>query len=193
MNSERLVRILQTIRARIVAVLPLRRVVYAGLLCLFLAIPAVYAAYLYLPVGRGENVIITIPPGSSASIISGQLEAQGVVRSGEAFALLARVKGLASQLQAGSYDFSPHATLGEVLDKIVAGDVIDQSVRVTIPEGLTLSGMGLLFERRGLFSQAEFLAAADSIELPYEYLAAVPPGVTVASRVTCFPTLIAFP
>jgi len=193
MNSERLVRILQTIRARIVAVLPLRRVVYAGLLCLFLAIPAVYAAYLYLPVGRGENVIITIPPGSSASIISGQLEAQGVVRSGEAFALLARVKGLASQLQAGSYDFSPHATLGEVLDKIVAGDVIDQSVRVTIPEGLTLSGMGLLFERRGLFSQAEFLAAADSIELPYEYLAAVPPGVYRRLEGYLFPDTYSFP
>jgi len=177
MNSERLVYIVQTIRGRLVADLPLRRFVYAGLLCLTLAIPAIYAAHLYLPVGRGENVVITIPPGSSVSIISGQLESQGVVRSGEAFALLARVKGLASQLKAGTYDFSPHATLGEVLDKIVEGDVIDQSVRVTIPEGLTLNGMGLLFAQRGLFSQAEFLAAAQTIELPYEHLLSVPLGV----------------
>jgi len=193
MNSERLMSIVQTIRGRIIADLPLQRYVYAGLLCLSLAIPALYAAHLYQPVGRGESVIITIPRGGNVATIGGQLESQGVVRSGEAFALLARVKGLASQLRAGTYDFSPQATLGEVLDKIVTGDVLDTSVRVTIPEGLTLTGMGLLFEQRGLFSQAEFLAAAQAIALPYEYLAAVPTGVYRRLEGYLFPDTYHFP
>ncbi|MBS3872784.1 MAG: endolytic transglycosylase MltG [Firmicutes bacterium] len=193
MNSERLMNFVQTLRGRLNRDLPLRQAVYAGLLCIALATTAVYVAHLYLPVGSGESVIITIPPGSTVAAIGEQLEARGIVRSGGAFTLLARVKGLASQLKAGTYDLSPHATLGAVLDKIVLGDVIDLSVRVTIPEGLTLPSMGLLFEQRGLFSQADFLAAAQAINLPYEYLESVPLAVHNRLEGYLFPDTYYFP
>ena len=183
----------ETLKSRWRRDLPLRQAVYVGLLCLALATAAIYVAHLYEPVGRGESVIITIVPGSTVAVIGEQLEERGIIRSGDAFALLARVKGLAAQLKAGTYDLSPHANLGAVLDKIVMGDVIDLSVRVTIPEGLTLSGMGRLFEQRGLFSQADFLAAAQTINLPYEHLAAVPPGVYNRLEGYLFPDTYYFP
>jgi UPF0755 protein len=143
----------------------------AALLALF-AVLTVSAAFA--PAGAGEAVRVTIPGGSTADEIAAKLSAAGIVRNSAAFALAVRWYGQTHALQAGTYELKPGMTMREIIQKLSAGQVVDTAVRVTIPEGATLPDMGRIFAQAGLFTQAEFLSAAENIALPYEYLAQIP-------------------
>ncbi len=85
---------------------------------------------------QGTERAVEIARGRDAGSIFEELERQGVVAS----ALLVRVYHAWAlerpALQAGEYVFSRPATIPEVLDRLVRGDVLLHSV--TLPEGLTL-------------------------------------------------------
>lgn len=165
----------------------------AFVVSLILGLTSVYVVYLYLPLGHGENMLVTIAPGSPVVVIGRKLQSEGIIRSGAAFTLFVRLRGQAAKLQAGTYDLSPSLSLGEVVETIIKGDVIDSSIRVTIPEGLTLPGIGLLFEKRGLFTQNEFLQALQEVELPFAYLERIPTGVHNRLEGYLFPDTYQFP
>ncbi|MBS3950235.1 MAG: endolytic transglycosylase MltG [Peptococcaceae bacterium] len=148
---------------------------------LVLALPGIWAYNLYQAVGDGPNVLIAIPVGSTGVSIGRQLQSEGIIKSAEAFAIFVRIKGLGSKLKAGTYDFAPSMSVTDILNKLTTGAVVNLNIRVTIPEGLTLSGTGLVFEKRGLFTKDAFLAAANNVELPYGYLKAIP--ATVGNRI----------
>lgn len=126
------------------------------------------------PVSKGESILVVVPQGSTAASIGQQLEAKDLIRSADAFAWAVRLRGWGNKLKAGTYELAPSMSTTAILGKIVRGDVANTSIRITIPEGLTLAGVGLVFEERGLFTQQDFLAAAKTVDLPYEYLKAVP-------------------
>ena len=88
------------------------------------------------PGAAGEQVAVTIPPGSSTARIAAILDEKGVVESARAFRIYARLKG-AGPFQAGDYTLRQRATFGEIVDVLDRGPEIVQD-RLTIPEGLTL-------------------------------------------------------
>jgi UPF0755 protein len=65
------------------------------------------------------------------------LELAGVVRSELAFRLVAGIEGVGSSLQAGRYDLRTNMTVGQALDALEAGPLIE-TVTLTIPEGLEI-------------------------------------------------------
>lgn len=81
-------------------------------------------------------VSFTIPPGSSLYQIAEQLEDRGIINSALLLKGLARWKKLGGQIQAGNYRFDQAATVSEVLNRLVSGDV--EKVSLTIPEGFSL-------------------------------------------------------
>ncbi|NMB44960.1 MAG: endolytic transglycosylase MltG [Firmicutes bacterium] len=94
--------------------------------------------------------IIRVSPGSSSWDIGDMLSQAGVIRSKTAFAVASRLLGLEQRLQAGDYRLSPGMDLFEVMRHLEAGRVA--TVRVTIPEGLSLEAI------------ADRLAAADIVD-----------------------------
>ncbi len=128
------------------------------------------------PVGQGISVVLTVPRGSTTVQIGNLLHEHGLIRDSAAFAREVKRQGVGTGLQAGTYDFSPTMSVPEIIDKLVQGAVVNLNIRVTIPEGLTLAKTAELFERRGLFTAEEFMAAVDSIELSYDYIALIPEG-----------------
>jgi UPF0755 protein len=116
-----------------------------------------------------EEIFITVSPGASSTSIARALENKGVVEDSELFLAALWYRRATQRLQAGEYRFSEPASIFEVIDRLVRGDVFFLSV--TIPEGLTLAETAALFEQKGLgdtrelesvFSETDLIGSLDS-------------------------------
>lgn len=103
-----------------------------------------------------QAVVIDIKPGSSFARIASQLEEAGIVSDARRFTLLARWSQATSQVHAGQYRFETAAKPGEVLARLVTGDI--EKFQVTIPEGFNLREIALRLASTGIASADEFLA-----------------------------------
>lgn len=83
----------------------------------------------------GEPFVYTVPRGTTIGRVARDLEAAGLIDSALRLELHARWNGAANRIQAGEYAFEPGLTTSGLLDKLVAGAVIQHSF--TIIEGWT--------------------------------------------------------
>ncbi len=111
----------------------------------------------------GETVFVTVEPGASSRGIARALERQGVIENAGLFLVALYVRGAAGRLQAGEYHFAGEASLLDVLDRLVRGDVFYLSV--TVPEGLTLWETAALLSERGLGDRTALEHAFDNAPL----------------------------
>ena len=97
-----------------------------------------------LPVDLDDSSerLVTINQGNSLSTIAEKLQNNGLIRSKNVFILRARIDGLSSQLQAGSFLLRKSQSLREILETLHRG--IATESRVTIPEGLTIAEIDAL-------------------------------------------------
>jgi len=96
--------------------------------------------------------------GTSVPALSELLYGQGLVRSAGKFRWLVRFKGAARQIKAGEYQLSTGLRPGELLNKIIRGEV--RLHQITFPEGYTLKQMAELLEASKLVNAERFIAAA---------------------------------
>ncbi len=120
----------------------------AGIPWLLLSLP--YAGF------EGET-FVEISRGASARQMAAALSAEKVVRHEWVF-LAARLLESRRALQAGEYRFTKPASPREVLERIARGDSFYHEL--TVPEGWNMFQIGAATEKLGLFSAADFLAAA---------------------------------
>ena len=73
--------------------------------------------------------------GEGLASVANRLETQGLVGDLRVLRLKARIDGIESDIKAGSYNIPARASMTDILDQLVEGDVIQ--FRLTIPEGLT--------------------------------------------------------
>ncbi|MSV30208.1 MAG: endolytic transglycosylase MltG [Bryobacterales bacterium] len=127
--------------------------------CLALAFAAGIPWFLLnLPYAGFEGeTFVEIPRGASARQMAGVLSAEKVVRHEWLF-LAARLIESRRALQAGEYRFTKPASPREVLGRIARGDSFYHEL--TVPEGWNMFQIGAATEKLGLFSAADFLAAA---------------------------------
>lgn len=82
-----------------------------------------------------ETKLILIDRGSGLSGIAARLKSEGAITQDLIFKIAARLKKVHTQLKAGEYEIPPHASMAQILQKMVAGEVYDR--KVTFREGLT--------------------------------------------------------
>jgi UPF0755 protein len=111
------------------------------LLVVVLLVGGSVAAHRWLSQGTGPTkpVTVEVPEGSTASDVADLLSNAGVIRSGLAFTVSARLRGLSSEIQAGSYSLTTNMSVGEALDVLERGPLSTDVVEVTFPEGLELA------------------------------------------------------
>lgn len=99
------------------------------------------AAYRWLSQGTGPTkpVTVDVPEGATASQVAEILSKAGVIESGLAFNISARLRGLSSDIQAGNYALTTNMSVGEALDVLERGPLSTDVVEVTFPEGLELA------------------------------------------------------
>jgi peptidoglycan lytic transglycosylase G len=120
----------------------------------FLSVSQPYKGY------QEAETFVVIPPGSYQGSMARSLAEAGVVRNRTAFRVAVWLRGAGRRLQAGEYRFDTPLTAGEVVDKIVRGDVYLQPI--TFREGLTVRQMAVIFEEKGFGPRAAFISAASN-------------------------------
>jgi UPF0755 protein len=101
---------------------------------------------------------VTIPAGSSFSAVTDTLVRNGVLHSPRWFRLLARLRGIDRQVQAGIFDLPANTDSWHLLTALRDGRVA--TLKFTAPEGLSLLQLTDLVQQRLEIAPAEFLAAA---------------------------------
>jgi UPF0755 protein len=132
-----------------------RRFFLLLLLLVLLAVPFAYVDFAR-PIGPAKETFVEVVPGMGTRAIGEKLVAQGIVRSHYAFDLWHVVHG--GTLKAGEYRFEEAATLPEVYDRLVRGDVYTRTV--TIPEGFNLFDIAQAVEDAQLGTKEAILTAA---------------------------------
>lgn len=125
--------------------------VIAVLAVLFLAAVVVVRRSYYeqlKPVSDSQVVIIyTVKRGTPATTIGGELEKQGLIRSGTIFQWYIRTNNVRDKLQAGTYALRPSMSVQEIVEVLVNGSV--KSDLLTIVPGQRLDQIRQAFINAG--------------------------------------------
>lgn len=120
-------------------------------------------SHLNSPAGGQKTQTIRIQAGMSARQIGEKLARQGLIRSALLFEWTARFRGLAHQLEAGSYELSGGETTAAILVDLLEAPL--EMVRLTLPEGLTRHQTAALLQRLGLADSSRFMALTEDATL----------------------------
>jgi UPF0755 protein len=107
--------------------------------------------------GFHQEAFVDLPKGTNARQMAEVLENAGVIRHSWMF-LFARAVRRGAILQAGEYRFAQPASVLEVFDRIVRGDIF--YYELVVPEGKNMFDIAAATERLGLFPAERFLEAA---------------------------------
>jgi UPF0755 protein len=117
-----------------------------------------YNIYYSLPVIGPQPAEVRVEQGDSLATVARKLRDQKIITNGLFFSLWARFSGAEKRLHQGLYRFDTGVTAREVLERLVSGKGIFQSV--TIPEGFTVREIALLLEKMQIADGQKFLAEA---------------------------------
>jgi len=114
---------------------------------------------------QGEKNLVEITPGSSTVDIANNLKDAGLIKNELLFRLYTKVMGYDGRLQAGKYEISSGMTIEEILGKIVRGEVITSTKRITIPEGFHVKQIARHLELQEAVDKEEFLKKVEEVQL----------------------------
>jgi len=117
-----------------------------------------YAAFLWRSPAFAPPIVVEVKRGEPFLSLARRLADAGAIADPRLFTLLARWRGDDRRVRSGEYELAGNATGPEVLEALVSGK---QRLRlVTIPEGLTVEQIALVYERAGFGDVARFRALA---------------------------------
>lgn len=130
-----------------------------------LLVAGTYAALaLYSPVeyspSDGDPIEFPIESGQSLRGVSENLHREGLIRSPRLLEVYGRLTGRAARIRAGTYPIARGLSAVEILETLVSGRALDESIRVTIPEGWANSQIATRLEEFGIIQADVFLDAA---------------------------------
>jgi UPF0755 protein len=114
---------------------------------------------------RGDRLFV-VEKGESLARIAERLADEGYIRSTSFLRLVARLRGTGGQFKAGWYRVPSGSSTLRVHDLLVSGS--QSLVKLTIPEGWTVSRIAALVEERGIATAADFETAAHSAAIAGE-------------------------
>jgi UPF0755 protein len=136
-----------------------RTFLFATLLFVALSSGAfVYYIFYASPVGNPVPAQIRVEQGDSLASVARKLRDQKIISNAFLFSLWARLSGAEKKIHQGLYRFEASVPPSDVLERLVTGKGIFQTV--TIPEGLTVKEIATLLENMQIANKEKFLAEA---------------------------------
>ena len=124
---------------------------------------------------NGEKKIVEIPKGYTVKDVAKLLEKEGIIKKDLAFEVAVKLDNKQNQLQSGRYLLSSSMAMNEIINSIANGQAIDDSIKVTIPEGYELEMIAEKMEQAGLTTKEKFIKAAQNIDqYDYPFLESLP-------------------
>jgi UPF0755 protein len=99
-----------------------------------------------------------VEQGDSLATVVRKLREQHLIANGFLFSLWARLNGVEKKIHQGLYRFETRVPPREILDRLVTGRGIFQTV--TIPEGLTVKEIAELLDKLQIADKEKFMAEA---------------------------------
>ena len=115
-----------------------------------------YYIFYWTPADRPYPAEIRVEQGDSLAAVVRKLSDQKLIANGLLFSLWARLNGLEKKIHQGLYRFETAVPSREILERLVTGRGIFQTV--TIPEGLTVKEIAELLEKMQIADEQKFLA-----------------------------------
>jgi UPF0755 protein len=137
----------------------LRTTLLTALLCIGLS-AGVFLYYIFyaLPADASLPAEIRVEQGDSLAAVAHKLRDRRIVSNAFLFSLWARLSGAEKKIHQGLYRFEASVPPSEVLERLVTGRGIFQTV--TIPEGLTVKEIAALLDKMQIANKEKFLADA---------------------------------
>lgn len=98
---------------------------------------------------RGAAIRLVIPQGATVSDIAKLLEREGVIDSATFFEWRARLSSHRSDLKAGAFFLRPNMSYAAAIGALTANPIAPRSLRVVLPEGLSIREAAPLVYRAG--------------------------------------------
>jgi UPF0755 protein len=84
-----------------------------------------------------EPVLVTVPRGAGSAAIADSLAAHGVIRQPFLFRVYTRIRGVDRRFRPGVYRLERRMAWGEVVDRMISGDV--ERTQMVVPEGWAIA------------------------------------------------------
>ncbi len=121
------------------------------------------------PAGEGPERVFEVAPGTTARALGPELEAAGLVRDADRWALWLRLTGRGDCLKAGRFRLSPAMRPSEILATL-CGAPLAEEVPFTVVEGWRIADIDAALARAGLCpagAYARLATDAGWLELPF--------------------------
>jgi UPF0755 protein len=148
-------------------------------ICLLLTLAGGYYYYNtgLQAVSKAESAdasVIVIPKGSSVKAISKQLEKENVIKDSLVFELYCKANKKADKIKAGKYNLSNSMGVPEIVEVIVSGKALIDTVKFTIPEGYNLTQIVEKLNSLGVVSPESVQTALEAKSYGYEFVGQIP-------------------
>lgn len=118
---------------------------------------------------KSEEISITIPEGSTLGDIAKILDKNGVIDEPFTFEVYAMVKDMEDRLAPGTYTLNSNLGYDQIFQAIRKKDNDKKVVKLTFPEGMTLTEIANLLAENDVCDYDEFMAAVDTETFEYEF------------------------
>ncbi len=113
-----------------------------------------------------DMMLVEIKSGSSASSIATLLKEKDLIQSERAFKNLAKELKKDSKMKAGTYKLSRSMDAETIINKLASGDVYEETIKFTIPEGFELKDIKNRLSKNKIVTNSQF---EDAISKKYNY------------------------
>ncbi len=130
-----------------------------------------YYMSAFNPIQLAEEVTVTVPQGAGSKQIAALLDDSGVIKSKTVFGFYVKQQKAAANLRPGTYTFGPgEVDMEAVVAKLQKGGLSENTMNITIPEGLTVEQTADLLAQKGVVDKQKFLDYAADLDIPYDYI-----------------------
>lgn len=152
-----------------------------SMIFLILALLVVSGCSLIAPVdavdpANTEPVIFEVSQGSALTAIAKQLKAQDLIMSELGFKQQAKQMAADTAMKAGKYELNKSMTASQIIEKMVAGDVYVEKIKVVIPEGYELKQIEERLIEAGLIDKDAFEKAMTVGQYDFPFASELPDG-----------------
>ena len=107
--------------------------------------------------------LFSVDRGDESHSLGKRLQDDGLIRSALLFRVLVKLQGSSASFKIGTYRIMPKMDTGAIMDLLLSGR--QALVRITVPEGFTISQTAALLEQNGITSAADFERACHDSKL----------------------------
>ena len=118
--------------------------------------------------------VIVIPKGSGVKSIAKILEKENIIKNSFVFELYCKINKKSESIKAGKYSFNNSMSVSEIVDVMVSGRALIDTVKFTIPEGYNLSQIEERLYNLNIVDRESFNAALESGSYDYDFIEQIP-------------------